>query len=51
MRLGFGLGACVGSFEKKKCEEERLGVCIYIGRYVYIRPCFPFFLFILLLFG
>lgn len=37
------------SLEKKKCEEERLGVSIYIYQ-VYIRPCFPF-PFFLLLFG
>lgn len=27
---------------ERECEEERLGVSIYIGRYVYIRLCFPF---------
>lgn len=36
------------SLEKKKCEEERLGMYLID---IYIRPCFPFFLFFLLLFG
>lgn len=33
---------------EKKCEEERLGMYLI---YIYIRPCFPFFFLILLLFG